>query len=62
MITHFTMNYDNGISNSLTQLWEADYLKEQQKAVNIFDTKMEWCLHKTTTEFRKNSEERKPKQ
>ena len=40
----------------------ADYLKEQQKAVNIFDTKMEWCLHKTTTEFRKNSEERKPKQ
>ena len=62
MIAHFTMNYDNNIGNSLTELWENDCLKEQQKSVNIFDRKRDWYLNNTTTEFRNNSEERKPKQ
>ena len=62
MIAHFTMNYDNNIGNSLTELWENDCLKEQQKSVNIFDKKRDWYLKKTTTELRNNSEERKPKQ
>ena len=62
MIAHFTMNYDNDIGNSLTKLWENVCLKEQQKSVNIFDRKREWYLNKTNTEFRNNSEERKPKQ
>ena len=62
MIAHFTMNYNNDIGNSLTELWENDCLKEQQKSVNIFDRKRDWYLNNTTTEFRNNSEERKPKQ
>ena len=33
MIAHFTMNYDNDICNSPTELWENDCLKEQQKSV-----------------------------
>ena len=39
MIPHFTINYENNIGNSLTELWENDCLKEQQKSVNIFDRK-----------------------
>ena len=62
MIAHFTMNYDNGIGNSLTELWENDCLKEQQKSVNVFDKKREWYLNDTATEFCNSSEERKPKQ
>ena len=62
MIAHFTMNYDSDICNSLTELWENDCLKEQQKSVDIFDMKMDWYLNNTTTEFRNNSEKRKPKQ
>ena len=62
MIAHFTMNYDNDIGNPLSELWENDYLKEQQKSVNIFDRKKDWYLNNTTTEFRNNSEKRKPKQ
>ena len=53
-ITHFTINYDNDICNSLTELWEIDCLKEQQKSVDIFDMKREWYLNNTTTEFRNN--------
>ena len=56
------MNYDNGIGNSLTELWENDCLKEQQKSVNIFVKKRDWYLNNTTTKFRNSSEERKPKQ
>ena len=56
------MNYDNGICNSLTELWENDCLKEQQKSVHIFDTKRDLYLNNTTTEFRNNSEKIKPKQ
>ena len=62
MIAHFTMNYDNDIGNSLTELWENDCLKQQQKSVNIFDRKKDWYLNNTTTEFCNNSEKRKPKQ
>ena len=62
MISNFTMNYDNGVCNSLTELWETDCLKEQQKSIDIFDTKREWYLNNTTIEFRNNSEERKPEQ
>ena len=62
MITHFIINYYNNIFNSLTELWKTDYLKKQQKSVNIFDTKREWYLNNNTTELRNNSEERKPKQ
>ena len=62
MIAHFTMNYDNNIGNSLNELWENDCLREQQKSVNIFYRKRNWYLNITTTEFRNNSEERKPKQ
>ena len=62
MIAHFTMNYDNNIGNSLTELQENDCLKEQPKSVNIFDKKRDWYLNNTTTEFHNNSEERKPKQ
>ena len=36
IIAHFTMNYDNGIGNSLIELWENDCLKLHQKSVNIF--------------------------
>ena len=56
MIAHLTMNYDNDIGNSLTELWE----KERLKSVNVFDRKRDWYLNSTTTEFRNNSEERKP--
>ena len=28
MIAHFTMNYDNDIGNSITELWKNDCLKE----------------------------------
>ena len=52
MIAHFTMNYDTNIGNSLTELWENDCLKQQQKSVNIFDRKRD-C---------NNSEKRKRKQ
>ena len=62
MIAQFTMNYDNDIGNSLTELWENGCLKQQQKSVNIFDRKRDLYLNNTTTEFRNNSEERKPKQ
>ena len=62
MIAHFTMNYENDIGISLTDLWQNGCLKEQQKSVNIFDRKMDWYLNNTTTEFRSNSEERKSKQ
>ena len=62
MITHFTMDYNSDICNLLTKLWENDCLKEQQKSVYIFDTKRDWYLNKTATEFCNNSEERKPKQ
>ena len=62
MIAHFTRNYDNGIGSSLTELWENDCLKEQQKSVNIFDRKRDCYLNNTITEFRNNSKERKPKQ
>ena len=62
MIAHFAMNYDNDICNSLTELWENDCLKEQQKSVDIFDTKRDWYLNNTTTEFCNNSEKTKPKQ
>ena len=62
MIAHFTMNYDNDIGNSLTELWENDCLKQQQKSVNIFDRKRDWYLNNTTTEFCNNSEKRKRKQ
>ena len=61
MTADFTINYDNNIGNSLTELWENDCLKEQQKSVNIFDAKRDWYLNNTTTEFRNNSEERKLK-
>ena len=61
MIADFTINYDNNIGNSLTELWENDCLKGQQKSVNIFDMKRDWYLNNTTTEFRNNSEERKLK-
>ena len=37
-------------------------LKEQQKSVDILDTKRGWYLNKTTTEFRNIPVERKPKQ
>ena len=47
MIAHFTMNYDNDIGNSLTELSENDCLKEQQKSVDIFDTKRDWYLNNT---------------
>ena len=56
------MNYDSDICNSLTELWKNVCLKEQQKSVDIFDTKRDWYLNNTTTEFRNNSKERKPKQ
>ena len=46
----------------VTELWENDCLKEQQKSVNIFDRKRDSNLNNTTTEFSNNSEERKPKQ
>ena len=59
MIAHFTMNYNNDICNSLTELWENDCLKKQQKLVNIFDRKRDWYLNNSTTEYRNNSEERK---
>ena len=36
--------------------------KKQQKSVNIFDTKREWYLNNTTTEFCNTSTERKPEQ
>ena len=62
MIAHFTMNYDNDICNSLTELWENDCLKEQQKSVDIFGTKRDWYLNNIPTEFRNNSEKIKPKQ
>ena len=61
MTAHFTMNYDKDMCNSLTELWKNDYLKEQQKSVDIFDTKKDWYLHNTTIEFRNNSEKIKPK-
>ena len=62
MIAHFTMNYESDICNSLTELWENDCLKEQQKSVDIFDMKKDWYLNNTTIEFRNNSEKRKFKQ
>ena len=64
MMTHFTIIYDNDICNSLNEneLWQNECLKEQQKSVDIFDTKRDWFLNKTTTKFRNNSEEVKPKQ
>ena len=62
MISHLTMNYDSDICNSLTELWENDCLKEEQKSVDIFDNKRNWYPNSTTTEFRNNSEERKAKQ
>ena len=62
MIAHFTMNYGNDICNSLTELWENNSLIEQQKSVDIFDTKKDSYLNNTTTEFHSNSEKRKPKQ
>ena len=62
MISHLRMNYDNDICNSLTELWENDCLKEEQKSVDIFDNKKNWYLNSTTAEFRNNSEERKAKQ
>ena len=62
MIAHFTMNYDNDICNSLTELWENYCLKEQQKSVDVFNTKRDCYLNNTTTEFRNNSEKIKPKQ
>ena len=62
MIAHFKINYNNDIGNSLTELWENDCLKKQQKLVYIFDRKRDWYLNNTTTEFHNNSEERKPKQ
>ena len=62
MIARFTMNYGNDICNSITELWENDSLKEQQKLVDIFDTKRDSYLNNTTTEFHSNSEKRKPKQ
>ena len=37
-------------------------LKEQQKSVDILDTKRGWYLNNTTTEFRNIPVERKPKQ
>ena len=43
-------------SNLLTELWENDCLKEQQKSVDIFDTKRDWYLNNTTTEFHNTSE------
>ena len=61
MIAHFTMNYGNDIGSSLSELWENECLKEQQKSVNIFDRKKDWYLNNTITEFRSNSEGRKPK-
>ena len=60
MIAHLTMNYDNDIGNSLTELWENYCLKERLKSVNVFDRKRDWYLNNTTTELRNNSEERKP--
>ena len=39
MIAHFTMDYDKDICNSLTELWENDCLKEQQKSVDILTRK-----------------------
>ena len=62
MNAHFTMDYGNDICNSLTELWENNCLKEQQKSVDIFDMKSDWYLNNTTTEFCNNYEERKPKQ
>ena len=61
MIAHFTINCDNSIGNLLSELWENDCLKEQQKSVVTFDMKRDWYLNNTTTEFCNNSEERKPK-
>ena len=62
MTAHFTMNYGNDNGNLPTEFWENDCLKEQQKSVVIFDTKRDWYLNNTNTEFRRNSEKRKPKQ
>ena len=62
MIAHFTMNYENDIGISLTELWQNGCLKGQQKSVNIFDRERDWYLNNTNTEFRINSEERKSKQ
>ena len=45
MIAHFTMNYDSYIGNLLTELWENDCLKGQQKSVNILDRKRDWYLN-----------------
>ena len=42
------MNYNSDICNSLTELWKNDCLKEQQKSVDIFDTKRDWYLNNTT--------------
>ena len=63
MMAHFTIIYNNDICNSLNEneLWENECLKEQQKSVDIFDTKRDWFLNKTTTKFCNNSEEVKPK-
>ena len=63
MMAHFTIIYNNDICNSLneSELWENECLKEQQKSVDIFDTKRDWFLNKTTTKFCNNSEEVKPK-
>ena len=62
MIAHLTMNYDSDICNSLTELWENDCLREEQKLGDFFDTKRDWYLNNATTELRNNSEKRKPKQ
>ena len=62
MITHFTMDYNYDICNSLTELRENDCQTEQQKSANIFSTKKNWYLNNTRTEFRNKFTGKNPKQ
>ena len=64
MIAHFTMDYDKDICNSLTELWENDCLKEQQKSVDILTRKgigilITLLLNSVTLKERKPKQESK---
>ena len=59
MTAHFTMNYENDICNPLIELWETGYQKEEQKSYEVFNTKRDWYLNNTTTEFRNETAEEK---
>ena len=64
MITHFTTSFDNDKCDCLTEEWENDCRKEEEKSYKIFQSKEKFFLNNTFNDFRKprynpNSENKK---